>query len=214
MNQTAAVTERLAAILHGLGAGWVMWLLIGLSVLSVAIMIERAFYFGRHSFGDVDDLVEQLAHGNFQAALDEVRGRVGLEAEVVRASLRAVERGPAAVEEIIEATIRRGRLRYERFLAVLNTQGNNAPFIGLLGTVLGIVDAFAVLAANAGQGTVNRGAGNIMAGISEALVATAIGLLVALPCVAVHNVFGRWLKTIVTRSECLGHALASHLKTR
>jgi biopolymer transport protein ExbB len=52
-----------------------------------------------------------------------------------------------------------------------------------------------------------------MSGISEALVATAVGLLVALPAVAVHNAFGRWLKTIVARSECIGHALASHLKT-
>jgi biopolymer transport protein ExbB len=52
-----------------------------------------------------------------------------------------------------------------------------------------------------------------MSGVSEALVATAFGLLVALPAVAVNNVFGRWLKTIVARSEAVGHALVSYLKT-
>jgi len=52
-----------------------------------------------------------------------------------------------------------------------------------------------------------------MTGVSEALVATAVGLLVALPAVAVNNIFGRWLKTILARSECVGHALVSHLKT-
>jgi biopolymer transport protein ExbB len=107
----------------------------------------------------------------------------------------------------------RGRLRYERFLSLLGTLGNNAPFIGLFGTVLGIVDAFAALASNAQRGAMTSGAANIMGGISEALVATAVGLMVALPAVAVHNVFGRWLKTIVARSECIGHALASHLKS-
>jgi biopolymer transport protein ExbB len=142
-----------------------------------------------------------------------VGDRRGLEAEVLRQGAKAAGRGPDAVAEMVEATIVRGRLRYERFLSLLGTLGNNAPFIGLFGTVLGIVDAFAALATNAARGAVTSGAANIMGGISEALVATAVGLMVALPAVAVHNVFGRWLKTIVARSECIGHALASHLKS-
>jgi biopolymer transport protein ExbB len=207
------IVQRLAEIFRHLGAGWVMWLLIGLSVVSLAVMIERALFFGRHAFGSVDEIVERLAGGDLDGAVRLAGDRRGLEAEVLRQGVRAAPRGAEAVEEIVEATIVREKLRYERFLSYLGTLGNNAPFIGLFGTVLGIVEAFAALAANAQAGAVTEGAANIMSGVSEALVATAVGLLVALPAVAVNNVFGRWLKTIIARGEVVGHALSSHLKT-
>lgn len=207
------IVERLAALFRGMGVGWVMWLLIGLSVLSLAIMAERALYFARHTFGDVDPLVQRLADGDIDGALKLADGRRGLEAEVLRQGWKAAPRGAEAVEEMIQAVIVRERLRYERRLSFLGTLGNNAPFIGLFGTVLGIVESFAALAANARTGAVTQGAASIMGGISEALVATAVGLLVALPAVAVYNVFGRWLKNIVARAECVGHALSSQLKT-
>jgi len=207
------IIEQLAIVLRHMGAGWVMWLLIVLSVVSVAVMIERALYFSRHSFGDVDALMKKLGDGDLDGAVKLVADHRGLVADVLRQGAKAAPRGVEAVEEVVEATILRGRLRYERFLSYLGTLGNNAPFIGLFGTVLGIVEAFAALAANAQAGGVTEGAANIMSGISEALVATAVGLLVALPAVAVYNVFGRWLKTIVARSEAIGHALAGHLKS-
>jgi biopolymer transport protein ExbB len=208
------IIQRLAHLFRNLGAGWVMWLLIGLSVLSLAVMLERAVFFARHSFGGgVDLLLAKLGNGDLDGAVRLVNDRRGLEAEVVRQGVRAAPRGPDAVEEIVQATIVRERLRYERFLSFLGTLGNNAPFIGLFGTVLGIVEAFAALAANAQAGAVTEGAANIMSGVSEALVATAVGLMVALPAVAMNNVFGRWLKTIIARGEVIGHALASHLKT-
>ncbi len=213
IHQNDPIIEQLAIVFRNMGAGWVMWLLIGLSVISVAVIIERAVYFSRHSFGDVDGLLAKLAEGDLDGAVKLVGDHRGLVAEVLRAGARAAPRGAEAVEEMVEATIVRQRLHYERFLSYLGTLGNNAPFIGLFGTVLGIVEAFAALASQAKAGAVAEGAANIMSGISEALVATAVGLLVALPAVAVYNIFGRWLKTIVARSECVGHALASHLKT-
>jgi biopolymer transport protein ExbB/TolQ len=207
------IIVQLAALFRTVGVGWVMWLLIGLSVLSVAVMLERALFFARHSQGSVDAIVSRLADGDLAGALAQVAGRRGLTAEVLRQGARAVPRGADAVEEMISATIVRQRLRYERRLSYLGTLGNNAPFIGLFGTVLGIVEAFTALAANAQTGSVSQGAAGIMTGISQALVATAVGLLVALPAVAVYNLFTRWLKTIVAHGECVGHALASHLKT-
>jgi biopolymer transport protein ExbB len=206
------IIEQLAAIFRNMGVGWVMWLLIALSILSVAVMIERAVFFTRHSFGDIDAIVRKLAEGDLDGAVQLTAGRRGLEADVLRQGAKLAARGADSVEEMVEATIVRGRLRYERFLFILGTLGNNAPFIGLFGTVLGIVEAFAALAANAQNGAVTQGSANIMSGISEALVATAVGLMVALPAVAIHNVFGRWLKTIIARSECIGHALSSCLK--
>lgn len=207
----ANLIEQFSSAFTALGATWVLWLLVGLSVVSVAVMIERAIYFLTHSLGDVDDVMKQLANGDLDGAVRSVGDKRGLEAEVVRQGVKAAAQGPEAVEKLVQAVIVRERLRYERFLSYLGTLGNNAPFVGLFGTVIGIIEAFAALAANAQTGTMTSGSANIMDGISEALVATAVGLLVALPAVAIYNVFARWLKTIVSRSEALGLALASHL---
>lgn len=209
----ANLIEQFSSAFTALGATWVLWLLVGLSVVSVAVMIERAIYFLTHSLGDVDDVMKQLARGDLDGAVRSVGDRRGLEAEVVRQGVQAAAQGPEAVEKLVQAVIVRERLRYERFLSYLGTLGNNAPFVGLFGTVIGIIEAFAALAANAQTGTMTSGSANIMDGISEALVATAVGLLVALPAVAIYNVFARWLKTIVSRSEALGLALASHLNS-
>jgi biopolymer transport protein ExbB len=91
----------------------------------------------------------------------------------------------------------------------LGTLGNNAPFIGLFGTVLGIIRAFADLAVANKAGT--NTAGTVMAGISEALVATAVGLFVAIPAVLAYNIFQRLLKRVIGRSSALGNAIASGL---
>lgn len=206
------IVDRFAVAFEAMGAGWVMWLLIVLSVLSVAIMIERAVYFATHTLGDVSDLSKKLQAGDLEGAAKDVADKRGLEAEVVRQGVAASPLGPASVEKVVEKVIKEERLKYERFLSFLGTLGNNAPFIGLFGTVLGIISAFAELAKNAKAGTMTSGGSNIMAGISEALVATAVGLLVALPAVAMFNVFGRWLKTIASRGEVLGDALAAHLE--
>lgn len=212
-QSSGQIITQLARMFEHMGTGWVLWLLIILSVISVAVMLERVVYFKRHSFGDVDELLKKLAAGDLDNTIKFVGDRRGLEAEVFRQGTKVAARGAEAVEEIIKATIVRERLRYERFLSFLGTLGNNAPFIGLFGTVLGIIKAFAALAINAQAGTVTVGAANIMTGISEALVATAMGLLVALPAVAAYNTFGRWLKTVIARSEAVGYALTSYLKS-
>jgi biopolymer transport protein ExbB len=97
----------------------------------------------------------------------------------------------------------------ERRLGVLGTLGNNAPFVGLLGTVIGIMLAFEELA-NAGQGA--AATAGVMSSIAEALVATAIGLLVAIPAVAAFNWFQRRIRTITSNSEALAHLLLTHLE--
>ena len=132
-----------------------------------------------------------------------------MEAEVVRAAARVASSGQAAVEKAVASTIDRRRLEYERWLFVLGTLGNNAPFIGLFGTVLGIIRAFADLAAH--PGAASAGASTVMAGISEALVATAIGLFVAIPAVLAFNIYQRLLKRVVGRSQSLGNAIAAGL---
>ncbi len=203
------IAQRLLAITQ-LGADWVLWLLIALSFGSVAVMVERALFFASRRLTAADEVARLLLAGDLAAAVAAVEGRRGMEAEVVRAAVEQAPRGPDSVEEVVAARVERARLDYERRLAFLGTLGNNAPFIGLFGTVLGIIRAFADLGAHPGAG----GAATVMAGISEALVATAVGLFVALPAVVMFNLYTRWLRRSTQRSAVLGHAVVAWLKRR
>ena len=101
------------------------------------------------------------------------------------------------------------RLRFERYLMILGTMGNNAPFFGLFGTVLGIIKAFHEL----GQAGNNAaGATAVMSGISEALVATAMGLLVAIPAVIAYNYFIKKVKEFAANAETVERIILAHLK--
>jgi biopolymer transport protein ExbB len=193
-----------------LGAQWVMWVLVVLSLISVTIMIERAVYF----FGqrpDVSKLMEELRRllrsGDLLGAREQVAGMKGVAAAVARAALSEADRGPEAADEAAASAVIQERMRLERNLAFLGTVGNNAPFVGLFGTVVGIILAFHDLSLNT-QG----GASTVMAGISEALVATAIGLLVAIPAVAAFNIFQRRMKAILGDADAVVHTILSGLK--
>jgi biopolymer transport protein ExbB len=193
-----------------LGAQWVLWVLIGLSVISVAIMIERAMYFIRRRI-DFDlltkDVREALTEKNSEAVLKRWAQSDSLEVQVAQAGLREAERGAGAAAEAMVGARARGRQLFERNLAFLGTLGNNAPFIGLFGTVLGIIKAFHDLAENA-----QAGPEAIMAGISEALVATAIGLLVAIPAVVAFNFFMRRVRLAVSNSDAVAHIILTELR--
>ncbi len=203
------LTQKLLAITQH-GADWVLWLLLALSVVSVGIMLERAVFFATRHIADADALSRLLLAGDLAAARGAVEGREGMEADVVRAAVEHAAKGPDAVAEVVHGQMERSRLDYERRLAFLGTLGNNAPFIGLFGTVLGIIRAFADLSANPGAG----GAGTVMAGIADALVATAVGLFVALPAVVMFNLYQRWLRRASQRATALGHAAVAHLRSR
>ncbi|MBU8898874.1 MotA/TolQ/ExbB proton channel family protein [Corallococcus sp. H22C18031201] len=191
-------------------AEWVLWVLVCLSVFSIAIMLERTVYFSRHRLSDSEALAVRLTRGEFDAVRVAVQGKRGMEAAVIREALASASQGADAVEQIIASTVARERPQYERFLSFLGTLGNNAPFIGLFGTVLGIIKAFHDLGSLSVKGAAIQQ--TVMAGISEALVATAVGLAVAIPAVVAFNVFNRQLKTLTSRTTALGHALVGSLR--
>ncbi len=193
-----------------MSAEWVLWVLCVLSVISVAIMLERALYFASHQLPNSSDILMKLEKGDLEGANASLKNADGMEANVVREAYAARGQGSASVEEVIAATIAREKLRYERFMSFLGTLGSNAPFIGLFGTVLGIIKAFHDL----GQSVAKGGAiqQTVMAGISEALVATAVGLAVAIPALTAYNWFIRQLKNTTARTNALGHALVGRLK--
>jgi biopolymer transport protein ExbB len=90
----------------------------------------------------------------------------------------------------------------EKHLGILGTLGNNCPFIGLFGTVLGIIKAFADLSHNQGGG-----AAVVMAGIAEALVATAVGLMVAIPAVVAYNILQGRVRRTLGRVDAMAHLI-------
>ncbi|MBI5543437.1 MAG: MotA/TolQ/ExbB proton channel family protein, partial [Deltaproteobacteria bacterium] len=135
------MTHQLFEALTAVGAGWVMYLLIGLSVLSVALMLERLVYFVRFSSARTASLTAMLSHGRFEEARNELGLASTFEGAVVRAAIDAAPGGPAAVDEVVACAIAHERPGFERFLSFFGTLGNNAPFLGLFGTVIGIIKA-------------------------------------------------------------------------
>lgn len=203
------LTGRLLNVFTG-NAEWVLWLLGALSILSIAVMLERTLFFATHRLPNSDEVLLRLAKGDLDGVRSQVSNKQGMEASVLREGLGWADKGPDSVEEVVNATLARERPRYERFLSVLGTLGSNTPFIGLFGTVLGIIKAFKDLGISGAKGADVQS--TVMAGISEALVATAVGLAVAIPAVMGYNILQRSVKNTAARSTALGHALVGHLR--
>ncbi|MFI5307649.1 MAG: MotA/TolQ/ExbB proton channel family protein [Polyangiales bacterium] len=202
------IQERLTAFAM-LGATWVMWLLVALSIVGLAIILERIYFFTA-TRDDIDklrtDLLEHLRHGRLAEASRRLQQSRSFEAMVASAALESADDGPDAATERMSGEQQIARLHMERNLVFLGTVGANAPFVGLLGTVIGIIRSFHSL--DQSQGKVTAG---LMADIGEALVATAIGIMVAIPAVAAFNYFQRMIKTRIARSSALGSHVVSHL---
>jgi biopolymer transport protein ExbB len=210
--------ERVKSAMVGLGAGWVLILMLVLSVVSLAIMLERAWLYWslRDDAGNLmKDLGRLLRGGDLEGARRRLESSPSAEAAVVIAGIVEAKMGYEAAEEAMAGASALQRLKLEKRLTFLGTLGNNAPFIGLLGTVIGIIGAFDELgkAKNATlTGAAQVAPEAVMSNIAEALVATAVGLLVAIPAVAAFNYFQRIVKTTLSNTDALGHVLLAHLK--
>ena len=204
--------ERLSRVAL-LGSAWVLYLLFGLSIFSIGIMIERYIFF-RTRRDDTDklgdDLVARLRHGDIRGADQMLAQSPSVEAAVVRPTLEWLDGGPGAVEEVLDAEMKKKRRELERGMTPMGTIGNNAPFVGLLGTVIGVIDAFHLL----GQGQNKDAMQNVMAGISEALVATGVGLFVALPAVVAYNLIGKKINDIESNVGIIAKQLLAFLKAQ
>jgi biopolymer transport protein ExbB len=199
------------------GASWVLWMLAGLSVVSVAIAIERLLFY-RANAADLQALASELHKRLEQADNASTLAWLGssrsLAARIAAAGLRLSDRGPGAVEKAMLSRTALEREALDRRLAFLGTLGNNAPFIGLFGTVIGVIQAFEELGHSAaghagGSGQVASGA--VMSAIAEALVATAVGLAVALPAVAAYNYFQRRVEGLLAGAEVLSNLVLAFL---
>lgn len=207
--------ESLSRFMVQTGAAWVLYLLFALSVISVAVALERAWLFQRARV-DVGMLVRELRkllrRGELRRAAQLLEGE-GTAQRVVTAGLAEVGAGAEAAEEAMAASLGLERTRLERRLLFLGTVGNNAPFVGLLGTVIGVIGAFDALGhAGAASASSALAPERVMATIGEALVATAVGLIVAIPAVAAYNYFQAQLTAALADAETLGHVLLAYLR--
>ncbi len=206
---------RLFLNVANMGAEWVLWLLVLLSFVSVAIIVERYLFFYKR-YVDVEELQtrlqELLGTNDLRGAWELVGDREAIECAVVAAGLRSAPAGAQSCSESMLSTKAKERKHLETRLAILGTIGSNAPFVGLLGTVLGIIKAAHDLALQS-TGTADPNA--VMAGVFEALVATAVGLFVAIPAVVAFNFFQRKVKVTIGNVDSLAHlVLASLAGTR
>jgi biopolymer transport protein ExbB len=195
-----------------LGSEWVMWLLLAMGFIAAVLMFERLYLYTSTKV-DVTrlarKLLEALQAGRLDNAQELVKSGRGIEERVISDALSLYTEGPDAVEEIVQASMIKERQRYERSLSYLGTVGSNAPFIGLLGTVIGVILAFAELGRNPKGGLEVVGPG-----ISEALVATAVGLVVAIPSLMSFNWMKGMLKKRLANSDFLARLVVTQLKRR
>ena len=175
-----------------IGAEWILLLLLGLSVAALVIVFERVMFFRA-----VKPIVPELTDKVVDAFERKELAALGLqckecpspEGKMLAVFLKYETCCGDALEKHLSAALIKIQYELDKNLPFLNTLGNNAPFIGLLGTVFGVITAFHHLA--------ETGVGNssiVMTGISEALVATGVGLCVAIPAVVFYNTFVRRVK--------------------
>jgi len=201
------MVEQLMGLMN-VGEDWILYLLLVTSVVCVGITIERIVVVMRTRAGIAElksRLLGYMADGNIDGAKKYFAAQDNSPSKIVSAALGALDRSPEAMQEAIEGEVIEQRMRLERGLDFLGTVGSNAPFVGLLGTVLGIIEAFHQLAkAKTAEPQV------VMSGISMSLVATATGLAVAIPALIAFNYFKAFVRDLMRSAEILCKPILSH----
>jgi len=189
----------LAALQEMWANAWpIISILLACSIFSGAVILERWFTLRRFDF-DRDALLERLrkllAENKRESAVThcENLGRpIGrILTYVLQPSVQDRAAGREHLDRVASRLIRTETARMNHYLVVLGTIGSIAPFIGLFGTVVGIIHAFRAIAENAGGGP-----GVVANGIAEALITTALGLFVAIPAVVAYNAYGQKVERI------------------
>jgi biopolymer transport protein ExbB/biopolymer transport protein TolQ len=201
------------------GATAVLYMLLALSVFSVGVVLERWWYFRKRKLNVVavgDGLEKQLRAHNVEAARKSLSAVRSVETEILNDALAYYADGPDSLQEIVQKGVRQRRKTFESGLLFLGTLGSNAPFVGLFGTVLGVVAAFKELGAASANMSASSGGGmgNVMGGIAEALIATAIGILVAIPAVIAYNLFQKKCNDIEENTAALANQVLAVMKSK
>ena len=166
----------------------ILLLLISLSVWSISIIIERRRFFKSLTLPN-DDLKKLIRNKQFSFQGNHFYSDMLRELSTLKSSEQ--------MDKAFDAISIEKRKELEKGLPILGTLGSTTPFVGLLGTILGIIVSFGEL--SQGQGSTN----SVMFSLAEALILTAVGLLVAIPAVVAYNYFGRMVKGILSEASGL-----------
>ena len=202
--------KNIFELLNVLGSEWVLWILMGLMLVSVYVVVDRYRAIRKQDLlgsklweEQVDHWIVGNAEGEPSLMANIETTYPCIEGQLVGLVMKSSE-SKEKLELKIASFLGRAKLQLEAKISFLGTLGSNAPFIGLFGTVLGIIRAFHEMALST-QG----GAQILNAGLSEALVATATGLCLAIPSILFFNYFQRKVKTVIARAENLSNFLLS-----
>ncbi len=204
------LTERLI-IISSIAHEGILWSLMLLSVISVAVMMDR-FFFLRNArlesaliLSEMMSAVESGRNAHMKLIYDKYSLLpMGYILQIAWDYI--LNKGSSGLEELINSQILTRKLSLEKRLGFLATLGSNAPFIGLLGTIFGVMESFEAL------GSPNGSVDIVMVGISKALVATAVGLVVAIPAITAYNYLQKQWKIIVYQMESMKEVALSFSK--
>ncbi len=180
--------------------GFTMYLLLSFSILSLAIIIERYLYYRRRSrvkrYQFMVKIKKELENGNVRMALEICKNTDTPFSSVVYSGLNLYGHSEVVVSNTMEREVTIETTKLERLTSIVGTIGSTAVYIGLFGTVLGIIRAFYDIS-QSGSGGISV----VINGISEALVCTAAGLCVAVPAVIAYNYFVKRVDSFITDME-------------
>jgi biopolymer transport protein ExbB len=184
---------------EAIGSSPIFFVIVICSIITLGIAIERAYYFRKRK-GRPDDMLarvlENLRAGNMKQAAWYCDNNVHPLGNVASQIFKCEKQEREPVEEKIQIALSQQRMLFERNLGVLGTLATVAPLIGLLGTVWGIMRAFSDMAI-----TGSAAPSVVAAGVAEALVTTAAGLIVAVPALMLFNHFTRRMNVMLTIAE-------------
>ncbi len=186
-------------VIETLKSSFTMIVLLGCSVIALTFIFER-WLFLKHTSVDADRFFMSIKNAfrqeGLQSAITICNNSLSPLAAVVRSGLEQSSNNPGAAADMMDATALDQRTKLEKNLSILGTLGNIAPLIGLFGTVIGIIQAFHSLSVSG-----SAGPSVISAGIAEALITTAGGLVVAVPAVVFYNYFLRKVNNVMLEIE-------------
>lgn len=191
--------------------GITIYILLACSILSLAIIIERYFYYRRRSrIKKVDFMLavsRELGKGDVKKALELCKKNDTPFSSVVYSGLNLHGHNEMLISNTMEREITVETMKLERYTSVVGTIGSTAVYIGLFGTVLGIIRAFHDIS-RSGSGGISV----VIGGISEALACTAMGLCVAVPAVIAYNYFIKKIDNFISDMELCASEVMDLLK--
>ncbi len=193
--------------------GITIFVLLACSVISLAIIIERCLYYRRRSKVKRTDFMSQIARdlgkNDLKKALEACKNTDTPFSSVVNSGLNLAGHNEMLISNTMEREVAIETVKLEKYTSIVGTIGSTAVYIGLFGTVLGIIRAFHDIS-KAGSGGISV----VISGISEALASTAVGLCVAVPAVIAYNYFIKKIDNFITDMELCASELMDLLAVK